>query len=212
MVFPSKNILVGGVIILGVLLIIITQTPHSPCINQIDIFKNSMVGVFYPKKVKNATRPARIKGSLLSCRAGNSEGACTDYFDDLRRFESEFSLVSKKCKDNQDEALEIYKLAEDAMETISNLAWLNPGSEDEGSQIGWLGPSQIALFCRLRQHYTDGLGIDASKELESRILSKFTANSRVCDECDSSEVAISKLDLSAVRLKSLLNVGCGQFL
>ena len=117
--FPPKNILVGSVIILGVLFIIFMQTPHSPCVNQVDIFKSSMSGVYYPKKIKNATRPARIKEDLLACRGGNNEGACTPYFDDLRRFEAEFSLISKICQANQEEAAPVFRIAEDAMETIS---------------------------------------------------------------------------------------------
>lgn len=206
------NILVPIVLIVGVLGILFLKSPHSPCENQLEAFKNSMVGTLYPKKIRTATRPPRYFDNQRDCKQGNSSGACAAFFEDLRRYESEFRLLVRQCRDSAPEISEANQIAEKAIETFVQLAWASYREQSPTDILGWLGPAEMGLYCRLKQDYIDLLGFEALQDLQSRVISKLSLSRDSCEACQEGGQAILKFDSQELMKRTLFAASCSVYL
>jgi hypothetical protein len=205
----SKSWIVALVLTLGVLAMFVLQQPHSPCVNQVELFKSSLEGVLYPKKVKNATRPAVFNESINACKIGNSAGACGPFFESLRKIQVEFSLVASRCSGEMGDHPDIVRFIQRSLEVIVQLAWVTSQSSPDTHLLGWLGPAEMSIFCRLKNSYVEGFGSEDFESLQRQIVQRLKVPD--CINCETRSNSGND-NFENRWKKTIFAISCGQYL
>lgn len=92
-----RPLLVAIVLLVGIVLIVMMNPPHTICDTQKESLKESQTGILFPIKSGGKTYPGKIIQAKENCYSGNSSGACFEYFSILRRAAQSVKNGSPEC-------------------------------------------------------------------------------------------------------------------
>lgn len=170
------------VISLATFVIIYLNPMHSVCDIQLQSLREGMAGYMFSTVVDNKKVPALFSQSRKQCREGNSAGACDDYFSIPRQLIKELNKINSECVPTV--ALEnSYKdVLSGALQLMVTAAWGDRLPETQEDVVGWLGESELALFCDIKKIYVKFYGSEALKEIENRTFKDLPGESIQFDE------------------------------
>ncbi len=97
-------------------------------------------------------RSPKLIASMTNCRDANSVGGCRQFFEILNQLNFHMRNIPKDCSGYFVEISDLLNLNWQAVQLISELAWGAAGPQSVIQRQGWLGASEMATFCDLKQN------------------------------------------------------------
>lgn len=167
---PRLLVAVVGVA-LGIFALTLIDPPKSECVGQLELFEKSQKGFLFPtKKTNDIVLPARYRSEIETCKFGNGMGGCFGFFQSLRNFIRETTVITPKCKSEFASIKEVKELITESISLMTRLAW---GSHPPGSTLlrkGWLQTGDLLLFCDAQRTYYSFYGESGFKSEREKIL------------------------------------------
>lgn len=165
-----KPVLVIGVLIIALVLIVYNNPMADECEVQAKNFDRNTKGLLFPVKIKNKIQFAKLTPLRDICRDGNSIGACSDYFEGLRKVSSEFKLMSDQCKIKYSEANEGFlSQIRAALKVMALVAWGEKPPAGPAERMGWLTEPDVRSFCHLKKAYITVAGEESFQLVRSEV-------------------------------------------
>src|SRR5947209_7760738 len=118
---------VGAGLVIGLILIMYFNPPHTPCQSQIEIYKQGLKSM------------AKVyKKAMDQCREHPEPGGCVNFFETINKMEGKFNEVTRECQTELAGDTMTKSWISTSMELMARLAW---GSKPPDSYIyrqGWL--------------------------------------------------------------------------
>lgn len=180
-----RTFLATVAIIIGVAFIVLQDPPHHICDTQIERFqhKQSQLGD-WDKRTE-------------TCKETNSPGGCYAVFSHLRGTLRNFYLVDKQCIAPLSQKSNVKNLILEGMELMVRLAWREKSFEGKVDKFNWLGPSDMNLFCKLKDRLIVFYGRNTFINFEKTLLETLSSNEKANPE--------------VVRKKSILSEYCANY-
>ena len=180
-----RTFLATVAIIIGIAFIVLQDPPHHICDTQIERFqyKQNQLGS-WEKRTK-------------VCREANSPGGCYEVFSHLRGILRNFYLVDKDCIESLSGKSNIKNLLLESMELMVRLAWREKTFQGKVDKFNWLGPSDMNLFCKLKDRLIVFYGHETYINFEKTLLTTLSSNKKANPE--------------VVRKKSILSEYCANY-
>lgn len=199
-----KTVLVFAVLILGTMLIIYSNPPHTVCTSQKEIFIKTQQGVLYAQNMgKKGNKPPIYRQALELCRNGNSPGACFEWFASVKKLLSELNSLQQECKIEMGEIPEVRTALMDSVEVMVRLAWGTKPPTGLGDRYGWLDLGDIAMFCEIKKYFTEAYGEELWNQKRLQVYQKLPGAYQ-----DKQPLLTS----DEIWQKSLFSVACNQIL
>lgn len=159
---PAVAILaIAGALIFFVLY----DPPHTICDVQSGNLKEELKGQLFPGTVKKNKIPPLILKAQESCQLGNSPGSCFEYFAILQKMAKSIQNYSSECKSEFASIPEVKKAMKEGITLMAMMAWGSHPPEPGPLRFGWFQDSELALFCRLKDVYSQSFGDESWSEL-----------------------------------------------
>jgi len=146
-------------LIIGLGIILYFNPPKTVCTEQIEVYTDAVKGL-----AKTASTALNV------CKEHPEPGGCVGFFDTLGKLEIKINEVSRQCQAELISDSMTRNWISTGMELFTLLAW---GSHPPNSYLyrnGWLEPTQVVEFCKLRRHLETIYGKDAWANFVSGIL------------------------------------------
>ena len=160
------SLVIGGAIIL----IILSDPPHTFCDTQLEHFKSLQIGLLYKDQKDFHEEKSLLERKKQNCQKENSPGACYEYFAALKRLLKDFRVLSAQCKASIFSDIKVKSALESALSLMTALAWREEVLTGHISKYNWLTRSDMYLFCDLKSKYIQNYGQIAYVKLEASIL------------------------------------------
>ena len=167
--FPPKLVAFFALLI-GLVFIILNDPPKTACSAQVDLFRESQRRYIFASKIKGLTRTPDIEKDLESCRHGNGPGACFDLFDALKRMAEDIENIPRSCAGTAAAIPELKYAVFAPLKLMVQAAWGDAPPQSIAQKNGWLDASDIALYCRLKEHAIGLFGADAWAKFRIEVL------------------------------------------
>lgn len=175
-----KPLLVGGVFIIALALIIYSNPLKDGCDVQILNFTDNVKGYLINTKTKSKKlKIAEVEASKDFCKAGNSPGACENYFAALDRIAKAFVTFDDKCipQLSEDETFKsLQPQIKDGLKILALYAWGEKPPDGVASRTMIIAKNEIYTFCRLKKVLLDILGEDDFKSFRLSVYKEFPDN------------------------------------
>lgn len=149
----SKGTLAFLVIGAGILFIVLSDPPATVCGEQIKAFNNKQVG-FLTKGPKEGFREQTRFHQLVDvCIRSNSVGGCYEAFQQIRSTAEQTRSFSLECLSKAGAQSAIKDFFNKSLDLLIRLAWGPLPPESINLKLGWLEPTEVALFCKLKDYY-----------------------------------------------------------
>jgi hypothetical protein len=211
-------ILVPGILIIGIILIVYFQKPHTPCDSQREIFMESQRGYLFTREVKGVVRPPQYNQFFSQCQASETPGSCYEFFALMRKVVRDLQSAPVNCLIEFAELNPLKAGLGKAIKEITAIAWGSQSPTEGGTtKYGWLTSSDLSLFCSLRRAYEEIYGQEALYELQTKIMSELPGepmtfnSSGECLNCDTRKTALEISSREEVWAKTIMSVRCSQF-
>ena len=153
-----RSVLATLLIGLGIAIIVLSDPPHHICDTQIEHFKS--------KQSKSGDWEKLLK----NCRETNTPGGCYQMFAHLRRTLTHFYLVSKECIEPLSKQSLVKNKLQEGLEWMTRLAWREEALLNKVDKFNWLGPSDMTLFCNLKDRLIVFYGQKSFSTFEKQLL------------------------------------------
>lgn len=171
-----KPVLVFLVLVVGIVVFMLIDPPHSICDTQATTFREMQTGNLFDRvetvKRQKRTLPATLGRAKQACQAGNSSGSCYEYFTSLREVARGIGNVSPQCMGAVFSINEVTVAINDGVEIMTRLAWGAKPPEVGFDRFGWMQEADMAIFCRLKNVYIRSKGEEAWTALRKAISKK----------------------------------------
>lgn len=169
-----RPVLVLGAIMIGVVVIMVMNPPHTICDTQKDQSNESLAGITRPMKVQKQTMPAKIEKALEKCYKGSTPGACYDYFQILRGLAKQVMGTTSECRSEVYSISDIQTRLQEGVANMALLAWGDkPPEAGAFARFGPLQESELALFCYLKAAVTAGSSEEQWHVLRKKVFAQF---------------------------------------
>ncbi|WP_413558309.1 hypothetical protein [Bdellovibrio sp. HCB209] len=168
-----KPVLVVGAILIGVIVFMLIEPPHTVCDTQEEALRENLKGQLFSTQQKKNTIPPSIVREKEACQLGNSGGSCYEYFSTLKNIGDAVSRGSAQCAGQLYKVNEVATALNDGLELMARLAWgVKPPEAGTYERFGWLTEAEIATFCRLKNTYIRANGEEAWTAFRQRVSAK----------------------------------------
>jgi hypothetical protein len=106
------------------------------------------------------------------CLRSNSRGGCTPYFDGFKKALNDFQVLDPQCFNVIANGGTIRSTFSSFLVQTTRLAWGDNGPESIHVRESWLGPSQLRIFCRVKNFYINNYGDDKYIVFRNGVLKK----------------------------------------
>lgn len=170
-----KPVLVIGILLLALGLILYSNPLQDGCDVQVNNFTRVVRGILTGYKNKSQrTQFAQIENFKISCREGNSQGSCENYYDGLKKITDGLKLVDDKCVPKLNESFEnLKKVLSNGIQIMALNAWGDHPPAGTSERLGWLVESDIFTFCRLKTQLIRTVSDEEYKSLRARTYTEF---------------------------------------
>lgn len=177
--YKLPKIVIAFLVIAGAIaLFLISDPPHSFCDTQIENFKEVQKGKIYKDSKDYHKIKSAVQREKEICVAGNSPGACYDYFFYLKQALKDLRLLSNECKAQIFTDSRVKKTLEEALILMPALAWRSEVIYGQISKFNWLKRTDMALFCAIKKNYILEYGRGSYEKLEEKILNQLSSDSK----------------------------------
>ncbi|UYL09864.1 hypothetical protein B9G69_004650 [Bdellovibrio sp. SKB1291214] len=168
-----KPVLVIGALVIGVVVIMLLNPPHTVCDTEEAAMREYLKGQLFSTQVKKNTIPPSIVREKEACQLGNSAGSCYEYFSTLKNIADAVNKSSSQCASQMFGVKEVTSTLNDGIELMVRLAWgVKPPEPGTYDRFGWLSEAEIATFCRLKSTFIRANGEEAWTALRQRVAAK----------------------------------------
>lgn len=162
---------VGGVLVIGIILLLLINPPHSVCDSQYAVLKKSQTPFLYLDAQKKYLKTTGYQAAYDNCRNGNSLGACVDLFNGVQKLMQNVNASNPECIAELADRSEIKKSFRDTQELMVELAWGNKPPESTYDKFGWLDNNHMYLFCKLTEIRQKAEGKDTWEAWREKVMS-----------------------------------------
>jgi hypothetical protein len=149
-----KTVLALLAIVIGFLLIIYFNPPHTVCDAQLDLFRESQRTFLYAATEKGFVRPPEIKHLYNTCQEDNSPGSCFEYFEKLKKLTTDLVNIPRECSATAAGETEISSWLWQSLKLMTQIAWGPKAPQSYLDKHSWFDASDVSLFCELKQNAT----------------------------------------------------------
>ena len=123
--------------------------PHNVC----DTQKNA-----YVSEQKKFLAGSEYNYFFEQCLKSNSRGGCTPYFEGFKKALNDFQVLDPQCSTVIANGSRVRSTFSNFLVQTTRLAWGDSGPESIHVRESWLGPSQLRVFCRMKNFYINNYG------------------------------------------------------
>ncbi len=145
-----RPLIVISVLILGVILIMVTDPPKTVCDAQLDVFLQEQKGRMTSLKGNVGSLWAR---SAKFCKETQSSGGCLEFFNTTKQAVKDIHNAPDECIPRLLEEEWLYKSIKDSIILMVQLAWGAKIPEPGPSVFNWMTFTEFALFCDLQRTF-----------------------------------------------------------
>lgn len=154
-----KPLLALGAIVIGFVVIVLSDPPKTVCDGQLELVRESQGDFLYFRKgAGSATKPALIGELITRCKADNSPGGCFELFQRLKKMQADLVSIPGNCSETALADGNIKGGLLGSIKLMSLIAWGEKGPTSILKRSGWLDASDVALFCDLKKTATRMMG------------------------------------------------------
>jgi len=213
-----QNTIAIFVILIAVILILIFQDRRQECDIHLENFKRHLQSDLYSQKLKTVVLPPRLIGAIKNCKESNNSGACLDVHQTMLKTLEMILRTPKNC---------YLALAEDnalkgaliqVMRLYTEIAWgeTPPGKLSQIGEGSWLGYSDYALFCNIKNTFVQIFGREEFDKTELKLVKDLPGDAPIIEEgkclnCDFRKKAVDVTEFYEVKKKSLIGINCSRF-
>ena len=147
-----KPLLALGVIIIGFVVIVLSDPPRTICDSQLEVYRESQQDfLFFRRGAGNSTKPALMGELIFRCRGDNSPGGCFELFQRLKKMQADLVTIPGHCSADAMEDANISGGLLQGVRLMAQIAWGEAGPTSSMRRNGWLDASDVALFCDLKK-------------------------------------------------------------
>lgn len=170
-VLPKPVVIVLAIV--GViLLLLLSDPPHSVCDSQLNVFRQSQQKFLFLNEDKPVLKTTKYNQLVKQCKATNDPGGCYELFQEMRKMLKDLEVLPSQCLGQAGEIEEVEKALHDASELLARLAWGAKAPETYNQKYGWLDRSDIELFCRLKYFVIATYDNDEWEEIKKKVFSE----------------------------------------
>lgn len=209
-------LLVTFVLVVASFLIIFLNPPHTPCDAQVAIVKERLKGRLFPGKgVKNPLPPAYVQ-QLETCKFTNSPGGCYELFFTMRLVARELLNLDFSCNYTMGSIAEVRGSINSVLQLLVEIAWGEQPPEAGSVGRAWLEPTDLSLFCHLKDLYVRYNGPESFESLTNRVLKGLPGEAPVfdgstCVNCEFRKGALEVLSREEVWARSIFALRCDSY-
>lgn len=144
-----KTLVAIGAIVLGFILIWINDPPKTVCDAQMALFRESQKSFLY--SATEFGKPSLAKEAYEICKADNSPGGCFQFFERLKRLNTDIGDIPEQCSETAAKDEKIGLWLQRSLVLMTQMAWGERTPASYTQKNGWFDGSDIALFCGLKR-------------------------------------------------------------
>lgn len=148
-----KHTLALIVISAGIFLIIVTDPPATVCGEQLKAFKTKQEGFLYKGKDDAFREQTRFLQLVDVCIRSNTVGGCYELFQLTRSTLQDIKSFSLECLPKAGGDAAVKDFLNRSLDLLIRLAWGVKPPESINLKLGWLEPTEVALYCQLKDYY-----------------------------------------------------------
>ncbi len=164
-----KTVLALGVIIIGFIVIIISDPPKTDCDSQLELFQKEQGDFLYGQKNGVSKQPLS-RSFFQNCQSLNSPGGCFEFFVRLKKLNQDLASIPKKCSETmaEDKILKSWLLK--SMKLMAEISWGDKGPASIARRNAWFDTSDLSLFCGLKKRASQLYGVEAVDAWREEVL------------------------------------------
>lgn len=170
----SRGTIAFLAIAVATLFIVTNDPPHGLCHSENDQFLKVQKPFMKPNAdLLKAFKKAKAPSERLynRCKESDNSGGCLEYFIKLKKYVSDYNVISLECKKTAIKGKNTKKIFTQSLELLVNIAW---GDQDEETQklskYSWLDQSDLNLYCRLKEEYQKSLSESAWENYREKLM------------------------------------------
>jgi hypothetical protein len=203
-------------ILVGIVVIMLINPPHTVCDTQEAAFRESQKGNLFQTEVNKKKIPGSLVRAKEACQLGNSAGSCYEYFTSLRSVSNSIGKGSAECMTQLFDIKDVSAVMNDGVELMARLAWGTKPPEPGLERFGWMQEAELAIFCRLKNTYVRAKGDEAWTELRKKVFAKLPGEESVVSSDPSVAAATPKsativLQEQDIWNRSIFSVRCENY-
>ncbi|MNK06269.1 hypothetical protein D3C87_241620 [compost metagenome] len=212
-----KPVLVLGAIIIGIIVFMLIDPPHTVCDTQQEAMKEHLKGSIFSSEAQKGRAPPVVARAKEACQLGNSGGSCYEYFSILKQAADAVGKASGECTAQLYNVPEVSSALNDGIELMARMAWGTQPPERGFARFGWMQESELATFCRLKGIYIRAKGEQAWTALRGVIFGKLPGEAPVVGADPTASVVEPKMaplifSEQEIWERSLFSIRCESFL
>ena len=128
--------------------------PHSVCNSEKEQFFLSQKKFLQADPaLKKAFKKAKSsnKRQYERCDESKNSGGCLEYFLNIKKFMSDFEVISNECRAEAYADSKIKKVFKQSLSLMVNLAWGTLPPETISQKFSWFDQADISLFCKIKK-------------------------------------------------------------
>lgn len=168
-----KPLLAFLAIAIALVVFALNDPPGTICDVQKSNFTDDLKGKIFPQELNKKKYPPSIPEAQKACQDGNSAGSCLEYFGILKAIAKGVLRSRSECRADLIGISEVRSALEIGTLLMAKMAWGEHPPEPDSSRFGWFQESELALFCQIKDAYSQGLGDEAWEGLRHQIIQEF---------------------------------------
>lgn len=149
--------LAGLAILIGFVVIVANDPPHTVCDSQLELFKQEQADFLYGQ----GRTPPLIKHQLSNCEDSAGPGGCYELISRLKKLNQDLDLIPHQCSETFGKEDDLKGFILRSMKLMVQISWGDRGPASEYKRSSWMDTSDLAVFCGLRKHAEQFYGVDA---------------------------------------------------
>jgi hypothetical protein len=147
----SKNTIAFLAIVGGILLIVLSQPPHTVCDSQVAEIQESQKHFLYidppDSKVIKTTRYEVLRDR---CKSSNDPGGCYELFEGIKVPLNDLNAFPAECGAALGGVAPVKKARWETVDLLVRLGWGSKPPTSYNAKFGWLDTADITLYCKLK--------------------------------------------------------------
>jgi hypothetical protein len=212
-----KPILAGLAILLGLIVFILSDPPHTVCDVQKENLREELKGQIFASSANDKEKhrlPGILGRAQEGCQEGNSAGSCFEYFSILKKVARTIQNYSSECRTELSSITEIKRAMTDGVTLMAKMSWGSHPPEPGMNRVGWMQESELVLFCQLKNIYSLSFGSEAWDELRLKIYKEFPGEPPKNTKNPTEEEvprAMTTMDDKEIWARSIFSIRCENY-
>ncbi|MBK9294967.1 MAG: hypothetical protein IPM57_11110 [Oligoflexia bacterium] len=155
----SERLKVALGLIIGLVLIMILNPPHTVCDSKIEV---------YSELIKKQIKP--YSKAMALCKEHTELGGCLQFFEVAAKLNNYLDDVGPQCREKLKSNTLTQQWLNGSIEMMVRAAWGSVPPTSSSNKQGWLQLSQMAFFCKLKKALVESFGEGAWVDMVNYLL------------------------------------------